>query len=872
MINKNLFLLLVMISLAFPAKAQQKHFISDAAYLKHTLIQFEKQKKLASARAIPLFDVFKQNLTLEEKEALTFLYAYMPLNDMAEHDGAYFLAQIRASFAARDYFPYGKTIPEDIFRHFVLPYRINNENMDTARLVFYKELKERLKGLSMKQAALEVNHWCHERVAYQGCDSRTSAPLSTIKNALGRCGEESTFTVTAMRAAGIPARQCYTPRWAHCDDNHAWVEVWIDGKWHFLGACEPDADLDLGWFAAPSKRAMMVNTTVYGYYKGKEEVLRSDDRYTQINLLANYAPVKTFFVKVVDATRNPVNNAKVEFQLYNYAEFYPLAKKFTSVKGITSLQTGYGDLLIWANKGNNYGYQKVTVESNDTVIVVLNKKSGKEYTEEMDLTPPVVRQVDVVVNEKDAQVNSERLKQEDKMRHDYEATFIDSVKAFQIANQLGLNQNKTYNVFRKSRGNWKDIAAFLSNPNSSKNRVFCLPLLESISEKDLHDVTLDVLFDHLNNTKFLAGTDTDMFVKYVMNPRIGDEMIKPYKEYFQKKLGANNFKDANQIVLWIKTNIKVDAKANYYRVPITPKGVFDLKVGDAASRDMLFVALCRSFGICARLEPATKVTQYYAWNGWKTIVFEKQITKDIPKATLTLENNPANGNITPEYSTHFSIEKFSDGKYNTLDYEEDAHLKTFPCMINVDAGDYLLVTGTRLPDGTVMAMLKFFKLVPDQKMNLSITLRKAKAEHKIIGKINPDNSFIDVKTNKTVTINDINNKKNTILLWVEVDKEPTRHAVIDIAKLKANFDKWDGNFAAIFNKNVQPDITKLNGLPQQTAYFIDKNDVLKEIEKSTNQKLSNNLPVFVVLNEKGEIIYLSNGYKIGAGEMLLKLF
>ncbi|MEI6822823.1 MAG: transglutaminase-like domain-containing protein, partial [Bacteroidota bacterium] len=201
----------------------------------------------------------------------------MPLNDMAEHDGSYFLAQVRASFAARDYFPYGKTIPEDIFRHFVLPYRINNENMDTARLVFYKELKERLKGLSMKQAALEVNHWCHERVAYQGCDSRTSAPLSTIKNALGRCGEESTFTVTAMRAAGIPARQCYTPRWAHCDDNHAWVEVWIDGQWHFLGACEPDANLDLGWFAGPSKRAMMVNTTVYGYYKGKEEVLRSDD-------------------------------------------------------------------------------------------------------------------------------------------------------------------------------------------------------------------------------------------------------------------------------------------------------------------------------------------------------------------------------------------------------------------------------------------------------------------------------------------------------------------------------------------------------------------------------------------------------------------
>ena len=35
-------------------------------------------------------------------------------------------------------------------------------------------------------------------------------------------------------------RQGYTPRWAHTDDNHAWVEAWVNGKWYFLGACEPE--------------------------------------------------------------------------------------------------------------------------------------------------------------------------------------------------------------------------------------------------------------------------------------------------------------------------------------------------------------------------------------------------------------------------------------------------------------------------------------------------------------------------------------------------------------------------------------------------------------------------------------------------------
>lgn len=51
-----------------------------------------------------------------------------------------------------------------------------------------------------------------------------------MKTAYGRCGEESTFTVAALRSVGIPARQVYTPRWAHTDDNHAWVEAWVNGN------------------------------------------------------------------------------------------------------------------------------------------------------------------------------------------------------------------------------------------------------------------------------------------------------------------------------------------------------------------------------------------------------------------------------------------------------------------------------------------------------------------------------------------------------------------------------------------------------------------------------------------------------------------
>lgn len=97
-------------------------------------------------------------------------------------------------------------------------------------MIFYEELKDRVKGLSLYDAVLEVNHWCHEKVIYTPSDARTSSPLASVKTAYGRCGEESTFTVAALRSVGIPARQVYTPRWAHTDDNHAWVEAWVNGN------------------------------------------------------------------------------------------------------------------------------------------------------------------------------------------------------------------------------------------------------------------------------------------------------------------------------------------------------------------------------------------------------------------------------------------------------------------------------------------------------------------------------------------------------------------------------------------------------------------------------------------------------------------
>ena len=67
----------------------------------------------------------------------------------------------------------------------------------------------------------------------------------------------------------------------------------------------------------------------------------------------------------------PVDDAQVEYQLYNYAEFYPLAVVPTDENGISQFETGLGDLLIWAHKDDDFDFRKISVGETDTLTLKL---------------------------------------------------------------------------------------------------------------------------------------------------------------------------------------------------------------------------------------------------------------------------------------------------------------------------------------------------------------------------------------------------------------------------------------------------------------------------------------------------------------------
>ena len=607
-------------------------------------------------------------------ECIEFLYSNMSLPDSVDYPHSYWKEQVRLALRARREMSWGDSVPRWEFLNYVLPVRVNNESLDNARQVIYRDLAPRLRGLTMQQAALEVNHWCHEHVSYRPSDARTSSPLATMANTIGRCGEESTFTVAALRSVGIPARQVYCPRWAHTDDNHAWVEVWIcnpsspTGSWHFMGACEPEETLDRGWFNWAASRSMLVRTY--------------DQEGNEIQTTSTYAPTKTLNVHVADETGKPVSDATVDFRLYNYSEFFPLHTTVTDSNGNAHFTTGYGDLQIWVSKDGKYGVQKADACATHVTIVPCYS-AGASWICEYDwhvprtqLPEPDRSVVDTVSH------NGRRLLAEDKIRTAYQQrTFY----------------NGRDSLLRQARSNWPVIRNFINQGHPNTDLV-----IRGLSEKDLRDVTADVLRDACLMPQ--AGLQSG-------GVRVSTEPLRPYVAFIQKNLPPMT---SSQWIEWVRNNITVDETSNSRQLPMSVTGIYHTRRCDSANRELFTVAGARALGLRAELNPVGKaVVQGLSLATEGTAVPMGTLRLDVPADVM--------------YCHGYTVSRMVNGRPMSLDYADDDPTVThkFRQGLQLPAGDYLLTTGTRLAGGDVLTRSLMFTLPADRTITVPVIFRKS---------------------------------------------------------------------------------------------------------------------------------------------------
>lgn len=860
---------------------------SPSKYLSEMQAKVEQSLRWRRASWVKgdLFAPLDQKMKAEERQAMNFLYAYMPLSDIADYSGAYHLGNVRMALRARSEMPWGKRIGDREFYHFVLPARVNNEALDSIRISLYDTLKQRVAHLSMEQAVIEVNRFCHEAVTYSPSDARTSAPLATIRSAFGRCGEESTLLVAALRTVGIPARQVYTPRWAHTDDNHAWVEAWVDGKWRFMGACEPEAVLDLGWFNAPASRAMLVHTRVFGEYAGKEPVISRNSCVTEINVTEGYAPVCNGEVEVIDTEGRPVEGAIVEFKIYNYGEFYTVGRERSDRRGLARFMAGHGDMLVWVSTKERFGFAKISFAEGKRIRVPLAHRAGDEIKAQFDIIPPRENPRYPVITEAQRAENARLLAYEDSIRNGYVATFSDKqLEGFD------------------ARGNWQTLRSFVDRAN---DRQAALAMLKVISAKDRRDAKLANLEDHLVNThpdSRYTATDSMLVWQYIYSPRVSIEEMSPYKGEFRRlvpyALQQVWRRDIAQLAAWCRTHISVDNESNPHRFPISPLGVWRARRGDAQSVAIFFVSMARAMGYAARINEVTGKTQYQTPlnNVWVDVELSAVDAKEriAPKGMLKLEYK-SNGVVdNPHYYTHFSISRLATN--NTLALQSydisDRGLEQgaswsglFRSGVEMEVGNYLLVTGSRMANGNVLAELRSFSIRQGQDTSSSLILRRDSTQIAVLGTFDAETRYARLGTQASLSghtqLTSAQPEEGSVLATtgrgyyilgiLGAQQEPSNHALRDLASLNETLKTWGRPILLLFASEEHRNRYRPEEFPElysSAVWGIDLEGRIREALVKEFKLNKQELPIFIIADTFNRVVYIKQGYTIGLGEQL----
>ena len=92
--------------------------------------------------------------------------------------------------------------------------------------------------------------------------------------------------------------------------------------------------------------------------------------YTKL-LRKTYAPAKKLIVVVLNENNIPVWQADVQFQLYNYAELYPLYVTKTGFAGTAGFETGYGSLEVYVSYNGKFTSRTIDPEQKGIVKIIV---------------------------------------------------------------------------------------------------------------------------------------------------------------------------------------------------------------------------------------------------------------------------------------------------------------------------------------------------------------------------------------------------------------------------------------------------------------------------------------------------------------------
>ena len=522
----------------------------------------------------------------------------------------------------------------------------------------------------------------------------------------------------------------------------------------------------------------------------------------------------------------------------------------TDENGEIHATTGKGSLHVTVLSDDLYGEGMMDTRKTDVMELTLDTFKITEGWQNFDSIAPI-----------DTPVNTDQPTEEQKEERDR-----------RLAEALKIRTAKVEAFIPDWKVDFVDKAG--------ENREVCEKLMEVLTDKDRIDAKPAVLKSHVEAALQLkAAYPEKIYYSYVLNPRIFNEVMTDYRgaieAAFTEEEKTAFRQEPKRIWSWIEANIALCPEAEQESVYFVPAASLAMRKSSELSRKILFVAIARTFGIPARLNPMDGAMEYLmpdpAKQGAAAYAdsrFQPVIEGKAKESRLVFTD----AGMAWTYGQNWSVARLEKKGYFTLELEE-LSWENGKLGVEVDPGVYRIITGNRLPNGNVFGRSLTFRVEKGEEKTVELSFRDAKLKDMLEDIAILPFNLLDKEGSK-VPAADVTRGDRKILFWLEVSKEPTEHILNELMERKEAFENYKENLLFIIKKDEDlkdPTLSRcreaLPGIPVLYDTFTENVNTLGRRMYVDPEKL----PLILVTEGELNGIYATSGYNVGTADMLLRI-
>jgi peroxiredoxin len=849
----------------------------------------EESLKLSGENA-PEIEKFLLTAPESQRRGAAFLITNLPSVELVNADCETLLEHLTCSYKTKEIFEWAKGIPEEIFFSYVLAPVVTQEPLEKWRKYLFDRICPCIRGMKTPEGiALEINRWCARRAGYKPTQARDQGVFETLKRGFGRCEELMILYICAARSVGLPAREVSTPLWSTCDSNHAWVEVWCAGKWHYLGACEPENSLDKGWFSNSVTRAPLVISCTFGTPE-TENIYRKEKRWSVINSTGNYSATCDLEITVVDGSGG-VAKCPVYLYVFNFGALRPFAKRETDQNGKASITLGIGDFFISAGKEKNFAWKIITAKPGEKIseTLAITDKTGEPDGYYWLRYPPLAKRAETA-KEAEKPPQQTQTPPEDIFKSEQ----FDPQKNQEVMNLISSRADsaKVVDALNRSVGNHRNIADSILWVEKDRLDDLLWLLVES-PDLDLIEATPVVLLEHsmvANLARLIAdySVPDDLFRLYVLSPRIGYEPLRAWRiqlfKRFHHIMGTASGR-AKAVNVWIKQNVTVSGREVLGGAK-TPLDVVKSRCGSESEICAATVGILRSLAIPARLSKSKQWVEFYTGSEWLPLYpLAPEEFGNTKKSEMTKTEYEAPGALSLSFQRKglplsefegFAVAKLTDGLYNA-EWPENQTDKDGKAKIELSPGKYLLSAGVRNKNGDAYIFLKPVQIKPKETFELTVTLdipvEQLSREDLVVRELEKVPDFaLRTADGKEHTLSEELQRGNALLVFFTLDNEPCKSMLPRIERAAvANGEK---NTRLLYVFVGKSDIAALQAFAAENKIshpiLLDEDCAVAKkfnLPQDESGKFTS-LPSIILITKDGKIAYWEEGFNLAIDSVL----